>query len=166
MVLAGDNDLHTCFPQIAAEWDAEKNKLSPQQVTAYSRRIIFWRCPLGHSYSAAVMSRTAHGTGCPYCSGRKVLAGFNDLATLEPKIAAQWHPSLNGTLTPEMVTCGSAKKVFWRCAENHVWPAIISSRAGKQRCGCPICAEKYSAKRRARYDMIMARAREGSPIQE
>ena len=166
MVLAGDNDLLSCFPHIAAEWDAEKNRLSPQQVTAYSRRIIFWRCPLGHSYSAAVMSRTSHGTGCPYCSGRKVLAGFNDLAALEPQIAAQWHPTLNGTLTPEMVTVGSRQRVYWECGEHHVWQAAVYSRTGPQKTGCPVCAGNYSAKRKARYDAIMERARAESPIQE
>ena len=40
------------------------------------------------------------GTGCPYCAGRRVLPGFNDLATLFPQVAAQWHPTLNGPLTP------------------------------------------------------------------
>ena len=35
-----------------------------------------------------------------------MLKGFNDLKTLCPGVAAQWHPSLNGALTPEMVTPG------------------------------------------------------------
>ena len=42
----------------------------------------------------------------PYCAGRKVLAGFNDLATLAPEVACQWHTTLNGSLTPDMVTAG------------------------------------------------------------
>lgn len=62
---------------------------------------------------AAVSARTMNGSGCPYCAGRKVLAGFNDLATREPEIAKQWHPTLNGTLTPQMVTVGSHKKAWW-----------------------------------------------------
>ena len=47
---------------------------------------------------------------CPYCTNRKVLAGFNDLATLEPAVAKEWHPTLNGALTPEMVTAGEPPK--------------------------------------------------------
>ena len=53
-------------------------------------------------------------------------AGFNDLSTMEPEIAAQWHPTLNGSLTPQMVTAGSHKKVWWLCAEGHVWKAAIA----------------------------------------
>ena len=38
--------------------------------------------------------------GCPYCAGRKVLPGFNDLAALRPDLAVQWHPTLNKGLRP------------------------------------------------------------------
>ena len=55
------------------------------------------------------------GSGCPYCAGRKVLPGFNDLVTLAPEVAKQWHPALNGNLTPEMVTAGTKRKVWWEC---------------------------------------------------
>ena len=52
----------------------------------------------------------ARGDGCPYCANRKVLPGFNDLATAAPLVAKQWHETLKGALTPEMVTAGSQKK--------------------------------------------------------
>ncbi|WP_243024395.1 zinc-ribbon domain-containing protein [Clostridium sp. AM48-13] len=47
---------------------------------------MIWRCEKGHEWEAAVKSRTINRTGCPYCSHNKVLAGFNDLATLLPDI--------------------------------------------------------------------------------
>ena len=84
-----------------------------------------------------------------------MLAGFNDLATKEPRVAAQWYQPLNGSLTPEMVTCGSSRKVFWRCSDGHIWPAVISSRAGKQKCGCPVCAGRTKVNFAARYQAIM-----------
>ncbi len=65
-------------------------------------------------------TRTHAACGCPYCAGRKVLKGFNDLFTCMPEIAAQWHPTLNGTLTPYDVTHGSKKKVWWICEQGHV----------------------------------------------
>ena len=99
------------------------------------------------------------GSGCPYCAGRKVLPGFNDLATLEPKIAAQWHPTLNGGLTPDGVTVGCHRKVWWQCQEGHVWKAAIYSRAGPQKCGCPICAGRVSKKRLVRYQAALAEAK-------
>jgi hypothetical protein len=148
-VVPGENDLASRHPEIAAQWNAQRNgTLRPEQVTPASNRKVWWRCPLGHEYQAAIGARTVNGSGCPYCTGRKVLAGFNDLATLEPKVAAQWHPTLNGTLTPAMVTVGSRRKTWWRCPEGHVWKAVISSRAGSQKCSCPICAGKVRASRR------------------
>ena len=86
------------------------------------------------------------GDGCPYCANRKVLPGFNDLATAAPLVAKQWHETLNGALTPEMVTAGSHKKAWWQCSYGHVWKATIYSRAGVQQCGCPVCAGKTRRK--------------------
>ncbi len=65
----------------------------------YSNRKAWWVCALGHRWQAAVSAR-AGGSDCPYCAGRKVLAGFNDLATKDPTVAAEWDPTLNGGLTP------------------------------------------------------------------
>ena len=87
--------------------------------------------------------------GCPYCVNKKVLVGFNDLASIEPKIAAEWHPTLNGALTPEKVTAGSNRKVSWLCPEGHVWRTAISNRTNaKKRTGCPVCAGNVSQKHR------------------
>ena len=105
-----------------------------------SSAMTWWRCDKGHSFTMRVAFRTTREQSCPYCARRKVLAGYNDLATVEPRIAAEWHPTLNGSLTPEMVTAGSRKKVWWECAYGHVWKAAIYSRAGKRKCGCPVCA--------------------------
>lgn len=140
-VLPGENDLSSQFPEIALEWDPKQNgPLCPDSISAYSNRRVWWRCTRGHTWRATVSSRTINRTGCPYCTGTKVLAGFNDLETLEPKIAAQWDQPLNGTLLPRMVTRGSRKKVWWRCPEGHVWQAAIYSRTGPQQRGCPVCA--------------------------
>ena len=142
LVLPGFNDLASQNPVLAAQWDTERNgTLTPQQVTLTSNRKAWWICEKGHSFQAVIASR-AKGTGCPYCTNRKVLAGFNDLATVEPRIAAEWHPTLNGALTPEMVTVGSTKKVWWECPLGHVWKAAIYPRTGAKKCGCPVCAGK------------------------
>ena len=145
--LAGENDLATLYPDIAAQWDEEKNGvLHPNNVTAGSNRRVWWKCEKGHSYRAMIAQRVQRGDGCPYCANRKVLPGFNDLATAAPLVAKQWHESLNGALTPEMVTAGSHKKAWWRCSCGHVWKATIYSRAGVQQCGCPVCAGKTRRK--------------------
>ena len=140
-VISGENDLATRFPDFAAEWSIERNgSLTPGQVTAFSNRKVWWRCGLGHEWQAVIAARVVERSGCPYCAGRRVMAGFNDLAALHPDIAAQWDDTMNGSLTPEMVTAGSHKRVWWRCSEGHVWKAAVYSRTGRQKCGCPVCA--------------------------
>ena len=141
VVIPSENDLASQYPQLAAQWDRKKNgKLRPEMVTPKSNRRVWWRCEKRHSFCSVIAHRVKAKSGCPYCAGRKVLVGFNDLATREPVVASQWHPTLNGDLTPEQVTAGSSRRVWWHCENGHAWRAIVSCRTGKQRCGCPICA--------------------------
>lgn len=154
----GENDLSTLYPEIAAEWHPTKNDgLTAQAVAPYSNRRVWWQCKLGHEYTAAVSARTMHGSGCPYCSSHRVLPGFNDLASRDPAVAAQWHPTLN-KLKPDMVTYGSRKKIWWQCPEGHVWSAPVHSRTGKAHCGCPICSGRVNKTRIQRYADIAREA--------
>ena len=55
---------------LLAEWDSERNlPLTPETVSRGSKRRVFWHCANGHSWQAAVHTRSGSGTGCPYCSG-------------------------------------------------------------------------------------------------
>ena len=142
-IVAGENDLAACFPALAKQWHPTRNgQLMPQQISPYSNRKVWWQCSLGHAFQATVAARAMRKIGCPYCAGKRVMPGFNDLASREPEIAMQWHPTLNGVLTPQMVTPGSRQKVWWQCPEGHVWKAVVYSRAGGQKSGCPVCAGK------------------------
>ena len=111
--------------------------LTPNDVSAGSQKKVWWQCSKGHEWLAAVCYRN-NGGGCPICSGKKVLAGYNDLATLNPELVKEWHPIKNGTLTPSDVTSGSSKKVWWLCEKGHEWDAIICNRS-KKKSGCPFC---------------------------
>lgn len=159
VVISGENDLASYSPHIAEQWASEKNgPLTPAQVSAFSNRRVWWHCELGHEWRASVAARTNGGSSCPYCAGRKVLSGFNDLETLYPQIAEQWHPTLNGRLTPDQVTSCSHKKVWWKCREDHVWAAVIYSRTSLQT-GCPVCAGTVKASKLSYYFEIDAEAR-------
>lgn len=156
VIIPGENDLATFFPEIAKEWHLVKNgTLKPEAVSPFSNRKAWWRCPLGHEYQSIIALRTLRGNGCPYCSGRKVLPGFNDLETVEPETAKQWHPTLNGALTPEMVTAGSHRRVWWQCPNGHVWKAVVYSRSGPGKSGCPVCAGRTKERRTERYAAIL-----------
>ena len=150
LAIAGETDLGTLRPDLMEQWDFEKNTCDPTELTVGDHTKVWWKCKLGHSWQARVYSRTREkATGCPYCTGRMVLAGFNDLATLKPKLAEQWHQPLNGELKPEDVTLGSNKKVWWKCNDGHVWQAFIYARTKPNGTGCPVCAgtakDKYAA---------------------
>lgn len=137
----GVNDLATANPEIAKEWDYEKNgSLSPDLIAKGSHLRVWWICPKGHSYQASPLNRTnaTNHTGCPYCSNKKVLVGFNDLQTVYPQIAKKWDYSKNGALKPCDVVYGSGKKVFWKCRYcGHEWNCrVLEMKNGKK---CPQC---------------------------
>jgi len=130
-VLAGFNDLASKNPQIAAEahgWD-------PTSIHQLSNKKRNWKCSKGHSYEATVAHRS-EGKGCPFCSGRQVLIGFNDLGTTHLKISKEAHEWDPGT-----VSAGSHKRANWICPRGHVWDEVVKERA-LQGYGCSYCSGK------------------------
>lgn len=139
-LIRGKTDLKARHPALAEEWDGIKNgRLTPEEVQPGSTKKVWWRCRKGHSWQAAVSSRVA-GKGCPYCAGRKVMPGFNDLAAAAPELAAQWDYGRNGGLRPEDVTGMSQRPVWWAGRCGHSWNAKVSNR--RNGCGCPYCSGK------------------------
>lgn len=136
--LAGFNDLASQYPAIAAEWDPDKNSLRPEQVRPGSDRKVWWRCPTAHSYLAKIDLRVRRGHGCPVCSGQQVLAGFNDLASALPSLAAQWSPS--NDRPPSEVAVSSNYMAEWICAKGHRWKVAVLSRTSRPGgTQCPKC---------------------------
>ena len=137
IVLQGYNDLQTVNPSLAKEWNYEKNNgLTTMDVMPNSSKKVWWKCSEGHEWQAKIADRN-QGRGCPYCAGKKVLKGFNDLQTLSPTLAAEWHYEKNNGLKPMEVSPNSHKKVWWKCSKGHEWQAIIGNRYKGN--GCPIC---------------------------
>lgn len=128
-VAIGVNDLATTHPDIAAQADG----WDPSTVVANSGFKRHWRCDKGHTWQAVISSRT-RGLGCPYCANKKALAGFNDLASLRPEVAARatgWDPTT--------VTIGSKKKMTWLCTFGHTYLASVRDQTKRTPTGCPIC---------------------------
>jgi Probable Zinc-ribbon domain len=131
------HSLAECFPSLAAEWDLERNKgRTPQDVLPGAKSKVWWRCSRHgeHGWQAEVYSRTI-GQGCPFCCGKRV-GVTNNLTVVAPELAAEWHPTRNGSLTPLDVTRKSARTVWWRCAADpsHEWQVSVAHRTG-----CPQC---------------------------
>lgn len=138
-VLRGFNDLATAYPDLAKEWHSTKNgQLLATDVAFAQAKNVWWKCNNGHEWQATITARV-RGAKCPYCSGKKVLKGFNDLATTHPNLAAEWHPTKNGSLTPEMITAHGNRKVWWKCKKcGYEWSSSLRNRTALGN-GCHAC---------------------------
>jgi hypothetical protein len=145
LVLSGFNDLKTRFPSIALEWHPTKNHETTADATASgSHKKAWWLGFCGHEWNAVISRRTGPTkSGCPACSGRVVLLGFNDLLSQRPKIAREWHPTRNGELTPADVTYGSGVKAWWLGPCGHEYRAHVNNRSSRST-GCAKCSNQHS----------------------
>lgn len=160
-IVRGVNDLLSQKPELARQWHPTKNgELLPEQVGMRSSRKVWWQCEKGHEWEARIDARFL-GHGCPYCSGHRVLPGINDLMTKDPELAKEWHLTKNGDLTPDMVTAGSNKRVWWKCEKGHEWQARVTDRIKGNR--CPICAWKEPPKYRVLLSTMPELAKEWHP---
>lgn len=129
-------------PDIAKDWYYTGNKkLRPEDVFVNSHKKVWWKCEKGHKWEATVAARTNNGQGCPVCSNRVIIAGYNDLETLEPEIAKYWNNEKNGDLKPSQVSRGCNKKVWWKCEKGHEYQVRINDKV-KKKSGCPICSNR------------------------
>jgi len=154
----GRPSLQEAYPDIAAEWDYERNgDLTPSKVTPGSGQKAGWVCKddPDHRWTAKIYNRT-NGTGCPLCQRKVDYA--DSLAALYPDIAAEWDYEKNGDLTPAKVTPGSHQKAGWICKDDpdHRWTATINNRT--KGTGCPLCPRKvdYADSLAALYPDIAA----------
>ena len=141
--------LGSLFPNLVIEWHPTKNApLTPNDVTRSSNKKVWWKCPVAndHEWLMPVAARTGQNQGCPMCSGR-IVVNSNCLATTRPDLAKQWHPTKNAELSPNYLTQGSHKKVWWQCsvADDHEWIMPVYARTGQNQ-GCPMCAGKIIVK--------------------
>jgi len=60
--------------------------------------------------------------------------------TSYPHLVKQWHPTKNGELTPNNLTHGSGKKVWWLCPKSHSYDSTVANRTSKNPTGCPYCS--------------------------
>ena len=137
------NSLASLYPDIAKLKHPDE-EIDLSTVAPQTNKKIRWKCPKGpdHEWIAPPSGLTHRGGGCPYCSGKRVSV-TNSLSSLYPHIAAEWHPTKNGDLSPHDVTAGSNKKVAWKCPNgpDHEWKTPISARTREKGGGCPFCSK-------------------------
>jgi|APSaa5957512535_1039671.scaffolds.fasta_scaffold23303_1 predicted nucleic acid-binding Zn-ribbon protein len=170
----GRNSMLKTHPDLASEFHPNKNKgLSPISLKAGTNKKIWWICktisenPCGHIWQTAGTERMRHG--CPKCGIIKASKSQSmpkkgeSLLDTNPEIAAEWHPELNGKLTPRDISIGSGKYIWWRCkkGEDHVWKSVSYTR--KSGSGCPFCSGKKVSKTNSVSTVMPEVAKEWHP---
>ena len=120
------------YPELVKQWHPIKNgDLKPENFTPGSHKEVWWKCPIAndHEWIMAISVRTGQKQKCPYCANKRVVVS-NCLSTTHPQLIAQWHPTKNQDITPNMITIGSSKKVWWKCpvADDHEWNTKVYNR--------------------------------------
>lgn len=134
-----ENSLASLSPGLVKEWNFDKNgSLTPERVANSSNKIVWWKCKNNHEWESKINNRTSENkNGCPYCSGNRVLAGTNDLESVYPDLAREWHKTKNGDLKPSQVFRSSGKDAWWVCEKGHEF--LRSPNRREQNPKCPIC---------------------------
>lgn len=136
--------LANTHPELAAQWHPTKNQdLTPNDVIAgSSKHLVWWKCPKHpeHEWESTCKARTKRDgiANCPFCINQKV-CNSNSLATTNPELASEWHPTKNEGLTPYDIVEGSGTLVWWQCAKDpeHAWQSTPANR--KYGYGCSLC---------------------------
>jgi hypothetical protein len=157
-VLAGFNDLASQNPAAAKYFLADLNQPSATQVLVSSMISYWWVCELGHEFKRTPSS-VLKGIWCQFCGHRTLLTGFNDLATEVPHLAAEWHPTRNGSLTPSDVMNGALRKFWWLCPMGHTYESSGKKRRVGQ--GCPTCASSGYSPGSPGYLYLLSKEHQG-----
>ncbi|AMN83707.1 hypothetical protein D5b_00282 [Faustovirus] len=106
-------------PDALEWWDYEKNTINIYDIGKNSKSKVWLKCPLSHSFEVRC-HRFNVGDRCPYCSGRRPLAGFNTFDTV-PDALEWWDTEENDKIGLKItdLTKGSRKVVNLKCPKGH-----------------------------------------------
>ncbi len=131
--LKAENSLAVRRPDLLAEWQADKNRFDPAQVSVGSHLRIWWKCAKGHEWLAPVKVRAITGHGCRACalesqSDRARQARFQksgkNLFSAYPNLESEWDYERNH-INPNILLPQSNVKAHWKCRFGHLWQANV-----------------------------------------
>ncbi|QEW04639.1 zinc-ribbon domain-containing protein [Microbacterium lushaniae] len=141
-VMPGVNDLRTVNATAAEQLHPTLNgDLTAEDISVASSRPVWWLCTKGHPYTASPSNRTLNDSGCAVCLNRVVRTGVNDLATTNPGIARELHPSSVRRQSASTFTATDTKLRLWLCPGGHEFKATAweRTRNGKS---CKRCKQR------------------------
>ncbi len=120
------------------------NPCAPEEIGFSAGKRVRFRCHVcGLSWQRTLNHATRHPVvqTCPFCEHRKP-SPFYNLATEYPELKDEWD-SEKKPFPPESCLPHSNQNVYWHCAKNHRWKAIICDRAETaekaRKSGAPVC---------------------------
>ncbi|MCD7710871.1 MAG: hypothetical protein LUI04_05950 [Porphyromonadaceae bacterium] len=142
--------LSEAFPDLASQWDYEKNKnITPDSVPYGSHLKVWWKCPIcGHSYQKRISNRTApskrgvESAKCPICLGRIIIPGYNSLKARYPEIIEKEWDFEKNTVDPDTIPPHYRKKVWWKCPNGHSYDSLPGNKVQKTGGNCPYCSSQ------------------------
>lgn len=143
LAIGGKTDLATIRSDLLTVWNYKKNiSISPKNISIGSNKKVWWIGKCGHEWEDRVNHiAKLDKINCPYCTGKRVLRGFNDLQSKNPNVALEWDYEKNFPLLPTDITEHSNKKVWWKCKNGHEWQIEVTNRTYGS--GCPYCSGRY-----------------------
>ena len=146
--------LSEVFPDLAAQWDYEKNgDLTPDTVSYGSQLKVWWKCPIcGHSYQKKIANRTApakrktESKKCPICLGRIIIPGYNSLKARYPEIVEQEWDFEKNTVDPDTIPPSYRTKVWWKCHNGHSYSSLPANKVQATGGNCPYCSSQKLCK--------------------
>lgn len=128
---------------LMSEYNYKKNKsIDIEKLTNGSSKKVWWKCSeCGYEWEAIIKNRVK-GTGCPNCSlkliGKNKITALikknGSLADNRPDLVEEWDYEKNLNIKPNEITCGSKKKVWWKCKNGHEWESTIYNRNNGSNC--------------------------------
>lgn len=104
----------------------------------------------GHEFECNPRDLLNGDCECPYCNGKRVLIGFNDLWTNNPDIAHFLENSDDGY----SVTNRSSKKLWWKCdCGNRIYKSV-DEVVDANSIRCPICSDGYPIGEKIIYSLL------------
>lgn len=147
-VLAGYNSLDTVLDNIDDIWSS-KNDRSYTDFSPSSFESVEWKCPVcAGTFKQKIRSyvtQVENGNNpCPYCNGKRALAGFNSLETVIDDLDDVWDKSNEKSYTE--VLLGSSYNAYWKCRTcNGVYQKKVSDyvkAVKEEKSICPYCNNK------------------------
>ena len=113
------NNILDLYPEIAKEWNYEKNKTKPNMFTEGSKYKAWWCCnSCNTSYLRPILERTTFNRSCPKCYPIIYSEKKNNITVSYPKIALEWDYKKNKNINIKTITPSASRyKYWWKCAK-------------------------------------------------